>query len=85
MNQDNTLRYNYDIDTNSLVFDVGGYKGEWAENIFNKYKCSIFIFELVKSFYDEICLKFANNDKIKVFNFGLSHHSQKLMISINDD
>ncbi|HMP30953.1 MAG TPA: FkbM family methyltransferase [Saprospiraceae bacterium] len=85
MDQDNTLRYSYDIDTNSLVFDVGGYKGEWAEKIFNKYHCYIYIFEPVKSFYNEICLKFAKNEKIKVFNFGLSHHSQKLMISINDD
>lgn len=36
---DSTHRLNYDLDENSIVFDVGGYLGKWAELIYAKYGC----------------------------------------------
>lgn len=30
-NGDYTHRVNYDLNEDSIVFDVGGYKGEWAQ------------------------------------------------------
>ena len=70
-NGDNTHRLNYNLTDNSIVFDLGGYKGEWSEQIINKYNSYIYIFEPGKEFYNIIIEKFRNNDKVKVYHFGV--------------
>lgn len=82
---DTTLRLNYQLDKNSVVFDLGGYKGDFAYKIYNRYHCMIYVFEPVKKFYEEIKIRFANNEKVKVFNFGLSNTNQMMPINLDDD
>lgn len=78
-------RYTYDLYQDSVVFDVGGYMGNWSEKIFNKYHPTIYIFEPVKKYYELIKSKFLTNDKVKVFNFGLSNKTQTLDIKLSND
>jgi len=82
---DNKFRYNYHLNEKSLVFDCGGYKGEWSEKIYNLYSCNIFIFEPIKKYYNIIEEKFKNNNKVKVFNFGLSDMDKSIKITLSDD
>lgn len=39
------LRYEYDLKPDSVVIDLGAYKGEWANEIHRKYKCSVVVVE----------------------------------------
>ena len=80
-----TYRLDYDLDENSLVFDVGGYEGQWTSDIFSKYCCNIFIFDPVKEFVNNIQNRFSKNKKIIVFNFGLSNKSYRTKISVDKD
>ncbi len=41
------LRYEYDLDANSVVFDLGAYHGEFAAEIHRRYGCRIYSFEPV--------------------------------------
>ena len=82
---DHTLRIDYNLNEESIVFDLGGYHGEWSNIIFDKYKCNIYIFEPIKNLYENICQKFDNNNKIKVFNFGISDVNKKMFISLQND
>ncbi|MDX2470600.1 MAG: FkbM family methyltransferase [SAR324 cluster bacterium] len=82
---DRTLRLDYPLNESSVVFDVGGYEGDFAQKIFDRYQCNVYIFEPVKSFYEEITTKFKGNDKIKVFNFGLSNQDGSLEINLSAD
>ncbi len=66
-------RYLYDLNENSIVFDLGGYKGQWASDIFSQYVPNIYIFEPVKKYAQDITDRFLHNKKIKVFAFGLSN------------
>ncbi len=84
-NGDKRLRLNYDLDENSLVFDVGGYEGQWASDIFSKYCCTIHVFEPVTEFADKIERRFSKNSKILVHKFGLSNHSKKGSILLAQD
>jgi len=84
-NGDTNLRVNYNLDENSLVLDVGGYKGDWTSSIFNRYKCTIFIFEPVKSFYNIISERFQDNKKIQIYNFGLGTRDTTMAISLSND
>jgi len=80
---DKTFRLNYDLDENSLVFDLGGYEGQWASDIFSRYCCTIHVFEPVSEFADKIKARFAGNKRIMVHQFGLSNENRAVLLSVN--
>lgn len=83
---DETLRLNYpSLKESSIVFDLGGYKGQWASDIYSRYNCKIYVFETVKKFSQDIEKRFEKNVSIKSFNFGLSSSSRKELIFIDED
>lgn len=84
-NGDNTLRINYNLNRNSIVFDVGGYKGDWSKKIFQKHECNLYVFEPVDIFYTGIKNRFKKNKKIKVYNFGLFSKNLTTRISFDND
>lgn len=63
---------NYPLTKDSIVLDIGGYRGTYSKSIIDRYDPHVFIFEPIKEYYDECCRRFASNPKVKVFNFGLS-------------
>lgn len=84
-NGDQTLRLDYDLNSNATVFDIGGYKGEFAAEIFCKYNTNIYVFEPIKSFFEIIQNKFSNNQKVKPYNFGLAGKDEEMEISMSDN
>ncbi len=81
---DSTFRLEYDLNKDSIVFDLGGYKGDFTYEIFNKYHCNIYIFEPVSDYCENIKKRFAKNEKINVFNFGLSNEDTELQIGVSE-
>jgi FkbM family methyltransferase len=69
------LRYNHDglLNENSVVFDLGGYHGEFADLINKKYGSKVYVFEIVPE-----CLSIMENlfkdrkDKVIICPFGLN-------------
>ena len=82
---DGTLRLEYPLNENSVVFDLGGYKGSWASDIFSKYCCNIYVFEPVRAFYEAIEKRFQHNKKIRTFSFGLSEENKNVMLKVDKD
>ncbi|MBD3863579.1 FkbM family methyltransferase [Olleya marilimosa] len=82
---DQTLRLNYPLNKDSVVFDLGGYKGEFAADIYNKYQSTIYVFEPIKSFYNIIKQQLADNPKIKAYQYGLAGQNQTMQISLTDN
>ena len=71
-NRDNnqiTIEFPF-LNKDSIVLDLGGYKGDWASDIYSKYLCNIEVFEPIPKFYNNIKKRFINNSKIKSFNVG---------------
>lgn len=84
-NGDNTLRLDYELSKDCIVFDVGGYEGAWAEEISARFCCKIFVFEPVPEFAAAIQARFADNPRINVCPYGLSNKSGELTISLSGD
>lgn len=84
-NGDKSHRLNYDLNENSVVFDLGGYEGQWTSDIYSRYNCNIYVFEVLNEFYDIIKIRFARNQKIKVFPFGLANADKTEKISVMAD
>ena len=55
------LRYNIKLNKSSIVFDGGGFDGEYSSVFNKKYKCKIFIFEPLPEFCRKIELRFKTN------------------------
>lgn len=68
---DETWRVQYALTRDSLVWDVGGYKGEWARQIVERYDPHVWIFEPIPQFAAQIRSQFQANPKVRVFCFGL--------------
>ena len=82
---DEELRQQYDLSRDSIVLDVGGYKGQWASDIYSRYRCTIHVFEPVSDFASEIAKRFASNPAITVHGVGLGSESREERISISAD
>lgn len=82
---DNTLRLDYPLNSNSLVFDLGGYEGGWTSKIYEKYECNIYVFEPIPELYSNLINKFKSFDKIKVFPFGVSDEDKTSEIFLLND
>jgi len=76
---------NYDLDSSSLAIDLGGYKGQWASDVFSQYDCRVMVFEPVSTFAKKIEERFTKNPKIKVFNLALGAKRRQDTIFLNKD
>lgn len=84
-NGDNTHNLNYNLNENSIVMDLGGYTGVWAQQIINKFNPNIYIIEPIPKFFNSMVNKFKNNNKVKLLNIGISTVKKEDIIYINGD
>jgi len=71
-----SLRHEYDLNSDSVVFDIGGFRGEWSHIIYDKYKPVIYCFEPVFTIVSNV---------IPVYDYGLGAKSEKLTIKMDRD
>jgi FkbM family methyltransferase len=62
----------YDLDENSVVLEVGGFEGQWASDIYARFRCRIHVFEPVAAYAAGIERRFARNPAVEVHRFGLA-------------
>src|SRR4051812_15385748 len=79
------LRYQYPLNAQSFVIDVGGYRGEWAKKINDMYSPSIYIFEPVPQYAQALRLLFGPYSKVTVYEFGLSDRTEIVPLSIQNE
>jgi FkbM family methyltransferase len=73
---DQELRLHYPLTEDSIVFDLGGFEGNWTAEIYRRYRCRIFVFEPVPQFCERIRSRFEGVKGIRVFDFGLADRSR---------
>lgn len=69
---DEVLRLDYPLTNESIVFDLGGYHGDFAAAIHERYGCKVYVFEPVPEFHQMCVTRFLSNNKIVCLNYGLS-------------
>jgi len=80
---DFALRFNYPLTYNSIIFDLGGFKGDFASDLFSRMPCKIYIFEPVRDYAVRIDKRFKLNTNILVYSFGLSHKTEEKYITLD--
>ena len=79
------IRLKHNLTKDSLVFEVGGWLGHFSQAIIEEFDCNLYVFEPVKSIYDNLVEKYKNNQKVKIFNFGLDNFTGIKKINICGD
>tara|TARA_B110000858_G_scaffold182575_1_gene222121 strand:- start:1138 stop:1755 length:618 start_codon:yes stop_codon:yes gene_type:complete len=82
---DYTHNITYDLNEDSVVMDLGGYTGVWAQQIIDKYNPNIYILEPIREFHDGMVDKFKNNPKVKLLNAGISTENKTGVLYISGD
>lgn len=78
-----THRLNYDLTAESLVVDLGGYIGDFAQQIHDRYGSTVHLFEPVPAFHSRCIQRFAGNPKIHSHCYGLGRSAG--VFPITDD
>ena len=82
---DHGLRLDYPLTADSVVVDVGGYKGQWASDIYGRFSCHVHVYEPMPGFADLIEQRFAHNPKVTAHRYGLGGSDRWVQISVDDD
>lgn len=82
---DYTHNITYNLNEDSIIMDLGGYTGIWAQQMIEKYNPYLYILEPVPNFYNGMVSKFLNNSKVKLLNVGISNEDKDGVIFMNGD
>ena len=82
---DDTLRLEYPLTAESVVFDIGGFRGDWAMRILERYGATVHVFEPVPAFADMIAARFRDVEKVFVHRFGLADRDETRPIAVLSD
>ena len=66
----------FDLNENSLFIDIGGYKGEFTQNIILNYNSNCIIFEPNWEYFKECLNLFKDNNKVFVIHAGIGATSE---------
>jgi hypothetical protein len=84
-NGDSTHNLQYPFNSDSVIMDLGGFKGIWAQQMIDLYNPNVYIIEPVNQFYSHMVDKFTDNPKVRLMNVGVSVENKESVIYINDD
>ena len=82
---DNTRRLTYSLSSESIVFDLGGYKGDFAHEISKAYGCFVYLYEPVEKFHSFAVERFAAQPKVYCMKYGLSDEAGEFKITDDDN
>ena len=71
------------LTSDSTVIDFGGYKGEFAFKIQEKYKCNIYVYEPMNEYCDD--MEKYKNPKVHINRFSVGSHTGTEEIAIGGE
>jgi FkbM family methyltransferase len=78
------VRLKYPLTQDSIVIDLGAFKGEWALQIAKRYGCTVFACEPVASIFQE-CQKAVAGTKVQACNFAVGGSTREDHITVDAD
>lgn len=75
---DETYALDWPLDENSHVWEIGGFAGRWAQQIWDKFHCNITIFEPQLWAVERMAKQFNGNNKIVIIPQGLWTQSKSM-------
>lgn len=77
------LRYEYDLNEKSVVYDIGACAGTFIKEIDRLYHCHIFAYEPINKYYNKLIK--LKSDKINIFNYIVSNNWLVSLIDVESE
>ena len=80
---DYTHSLEHNLTSDSVVIDLGGFTGIWAEQIIKRYNCNVYLVEPIFEFWEILTKKFESNTKVRTLQgaVGVSNENKIMYIS----
>ena len=79
---DQNLRLDYpELTSGSIVFDLGGYLGDFTAAIIERYNCKAYIFEPHPEYFSKCIERFSSYENVMVLNYGLADKNGEFFLS----
>ena len=79
---DDNLRLDYpELTSGSIVFDLGGYLGDFTASIIKRYNCKAYIFEPHPEYFSKCIERFSSYENVTIFNYGLADKNGEFLLS----
>ena len=76
-------RFDFDVDEDDVVFDVGGYDGNYTADFLDRHDPGrIHVFEPVGRFQEQIAYRFAADDRVVLHEYGLGGRTRVEEIAV---
>jgi len=69
----------------SVVFDLGGYEGEWTSKMREIYDCHVHVFEPHPRFVKHLAKRFSGDPKVTIHPYALASDNGELKLSDTAD
>jgi FkbM family methyltransferase len=80
-------RHRYSLQPEAIIFDCGGYVGDWTAQMLNLYQhlnLKFYVFEIARPYIVILEKRFLNSKNVQVFGFGLGSEDQQIEFSVSD-
>lgn len=84
-NWNENVRYHYPLDKTSMVWDVGGWDGDFSARISSAYDSHIDIFEVIPRVSHKLDVRFDSYPNIQVHDYGLGDRNERIGIRDMDE
>lgn len=74
----------YPLSEQSVVMDIGGFRGSWTASILEKYNPTVHLFEPIQTFYDACKFRFSGRPNVKLWRIGLSDSFGEVEVTRNE-
>ncbi len=71
----------FNLNSDSIFFDVGGFEGHYTDKILKQYDCKSYIFEPHPEYFRKLQERFINKKNVKLFNYGLGGKTENLFLT----
>ena len=79
------LRYDYTIGTDETVLDLGGYRGDWTNEVLTRFGCRAIVFEPGDANFEALVERFSGDERVTLCHFGVGASSRVDRIALADD
>ena len=79
------LRYRFELDRNSLVMDLGGYKGHFVLEILKQHECRMWVFEAMPEYSARLQRRLGRIPGLRIFPYGLAGMDQTVQLKVDED
>lgn len=78
-------RYEFQLGRQSLLMDLGGYKGHFVLEVLKQHECRLWVFEAMPEYSNRLAKRLGRIPGVRIFPYGLAGTDQTAHLRIDED